>query len=175
MARNLSQFEEEEPIYIDTAIFVHLFSDDDMLGEKCTLFMEDVEKGKVQGITSTLTLNETAFVLLKLKAGEILGTDRHYEIISKLRKDANLIRQCYKTVDDFLGYIANLEQLKVLQVLEIDRLTTNLAYQLAYKYGLLPRDACHLAIMKSHELKHIATTDSDFEKIDILSAWKPNS
>jgi len=174
MARRLSEFEEKETIYIDTAIFVCLFSSDDTLSEECTLFMEDVEKSKIQGITSTLTLNETAFVLLKLKAGELLGTDRYYEIITKLRKNTDLIRQSYEVVREFLDYIAHLEHLKALQILEIDRFTIDMAYQLAYKYGLLPRDACHLAIMKNHSLKHIATTDMDFEKIDILYVWKPN-
>jgi len=39
MARRLNEFEGKEPIYIDSAIFVRLFSFDDTVSGKCTLYI----------------------------------------------------------------------------------------------------------------------------------------
>ena len=43
----------------------------------------------------------------------------------------------------------------------------------ARKYQLLPRDASHFGIMMNNHINHIATSDSDFERIEGIIVWKP--
>lgn len=49
----------------------------------------------------------------------------------------------------------------------------NDAVELSKRYGLFVSDATHVAIMKSKGIAHIATNDSDFERIDGIDIYKP--
>ena len=41
------------------------------------------------------------------------------------------------------------------------------------KYNLLSADAIHSVSCKLHGIEHIATNDSDFERVDFLKLWVP--
>lgn len=43
----------------------------------------------------------------------------------------------------------------------------------AKKYFLLSNDATHVATMKVHGIRDIATNDQDFERAEGIKVWKP--
>jgi predicted nucleic acid-binding protein len=46
-------------------------------------------------------------------------------------------------------------------------------HEIERKYQLLPRDASHFGMMMNNRINHIATSDSDFERIEEIIVWKP--
>jgi len=78
---NLERFRGTERIYIDSTIFVSHHSKDAVDRQECTAFLNAVEKRDINAITSSIAIDETAYILLKFKAAEILDTDKHYRIL----------------------------------------------------------------------------------------------
>ncbi len=72
-------------------------------------------------------------------------------------------------------HIDFVDALRVKKVLEIINQTADALElkELAKKYQLLPRDATHLGIMRRNMITNIATSDSDFQRIEDLQVWKP--
>ncbi len=87
---NLEEFKGSEKIYIDSTIFVSHHSKDAVDRKECTAFLNRVEKGEINAVTSYVAIDETAYILLKFKAAEILGTDKHYKILDSLRHDKSV-------------------------------------------------------------------------------------
>ena len=43
------------------------------------------------------------------------------------------------------------------------------------KYNLMATDAFHVTVMKKSGIKNIVTFDKDFERVDFIRVWKPQS
>lgn len=169
---NLEGFKGTEKIYIDSSIFVSHHSKDAVDRKECTAFLNTVEKGKINAVTSSIAIDETAYILLKFKAAEILGTDRHYKILDSLRHDKKVFDEAWEVVEVHIDFVDALRVKNVLQIITQTADPLELK-DLAKKYQLLPRDASHLGIMLRNMIKNIATSDSDFERIKDLKVWMP--
>ena len=168
----LEGFHEIERIYIDSAIFISHHSIDSTDRKECTAFLNSVENGEVNAITSSIAIDETVYILLKFKAAEILGTDRHYKILDALRNDRNVFDKAWRTAQEHIDYVDALRKKNSLHIITqmADPIEVSDA---ARKYQLLPRDASHFGIMMNNNINHIATGDSDFERIEGIIVWKP--
>ncbi len=51
--------------------------------------------------------------------------------------------------------------------------TNIFVYALSKKHNLLFSDAIHAASCKIFGIKHIATNDGDFDRVDFLKTWRP--
>lgn len=169
---NLEGFKGTEKIYIDSTIFVSHHSKDAVDRKECTDFLNTVEKGKIKAVSSSTAIDETAYILLKFKAAEILGTDRHYKILDSLRHDKNVFDEAWEVVEVHIDFVDALRVKNVLQIITQTADPLELK-DLAKKYQLLPRDASHPGIMRRNMIKNIATSDSDFERIKDLKVWMP--
>ncbi len=169
---NLEGFKGKEKIYIDSTIFVSHYSKDAVDRKECTAFLNTVEKGKINAVTSSIAVDETAYILLKFKAAEILGTDRHYKILDSLRHDKKVFDEAWEVVEVHIDFVDALRVKNVLQIITQTADPLELK-DIAKKYQLLPRDASHLGIMLRNMIKNIATSDSDFERIKDLKVWMP--
>lgn len=169
---NLEEFESSEKIYIDSTIFVSHHSKDAVDRKECTAFLNAVEVGEISAVTSSIAIDETAYILLKFKASEILGTDRHYKILDSLRHDKKVFEEAWEVVEVHIDFVDALRVKNVLQIINqtVDPLELK---DLAKKYQLLPRDASHLGMMRRNMIKNIATSDSDFEKVADIKVWMP--
>ncbi|NJD75618.1 MAG: type II toxin-antitoxin system VapC family toxin [Candidatus Methanoperedens sp.] len=169
---NLEDFKSSEKIYIDSAIFISHHSKDAVDRKECTAFLNSVEKGKINAVTSYVAIDETAYILLKFKAAEILDTDKHYKILESLRHDKNVFDEAWEVVEIHIDFVDALRVKNVLQIITQTADPLELK-DLAKKYQLLPRDASHLGIMRRNMIKNIATSDSDFKRVEGIKMWMP--
>ncbi len=108
---------------------------------------------------------------MKFKAAEILDTDRHYKILDALRHDRNVFDEAWMTAQEHIDYVDALRRKNSLHI--ITQMADPLDVRdVAKKYRLLPRDASHFGIMMNNRINHIATSDSDFERITGISVWR---
>ncbi|MBI4786695.1 MAG: PIN domain-containing protein [Chloroflexi bacterium] len=163
-----------DDIFIDANIWSYFALRNPKFQKDCTQFLERVEQSQISGVTSNFVLNEVLHVILIGKGSEILQTDKIWKIKEQLKKDAALSAQCYKACTDFLGYV-NVLKAKGLRILDIGYDVIATSPDLGKSYKLLGTDALHLATCKAQSIKHLATNDSDFDNVDILTVWKPQS
>jgi predicted nucleic acid-binding protein len=163
---------EGEKVYIDSSIWIIHHSKDLPFKKGCTEFLRSVELGKHRAFISTLVVDEVTYILLKQKASEILAENRHYKILKELKRDGNLFSQCWRTAQLHVNYVLGLKEKGVLRIITQmpDLETFSSAIE---KYHLLPRNATHLSIIFSLNIPNIVTTDSDFDKVKEIKAWKP--
>ena len=60
-----------------------------------------------------------------------------------------------------------------LTMLPTDRDVWMKAVTFSTEYSLLPNDAIHTATCSVYGTEHMATNDSDFERVSFLCIWKP--
>jgi len=171
MVYDLDDFTPDKQIFVDANIFTFHLMDDPRYGESCTGFLQKIEDCKINGVTSSFVLDEVVYVLLIGKGCEILDVDRAWKVRKEIKRNKGFAMQCYEPVNIFLDYIDSLKLLG-LHVIDVRGDDVKDAVKFAVQYQLLPRDAIIISLMKQHNIKHIATCDSDFERVDFLNVWK---
>jgi len=169
---NLDDFAGAAPIFVDANVFTYFALGTMAYQESCTEFLLKVEQGQIQSVTSDFVLNEVMYALLLGKGSELLTSTRISQIKKQLMRDAALSTACYKVCRDFWDYLTVL-QATGLQIVSVSGREQELSMELGSRYLLLPTDALHLATCYHHGVRHLATADAHFEKIDLLQVWKP--
>jgi predicted nucleic acid-binding protein len=110
-------------------------------------------------------------VLHKLMLTEAVRT---YGLSSE-RDALQLIKEKPELISNMSLVWKNYSELKKypITIFSIDEEALNTAVLLSRKHGLLISDAVHAAIMKLNTITNIATNDSDFGRIEGITAWKP--
>ena len=165
----LDDFNLSESIFVDSNIFIYVSQSEPIYGRACIDFLERVEYMEIKAITTPVVLNEVSYKLLIAKAGELLDTDRFWKIHEEL-KDQKFIKTCYGIVEGFREYISTLCGMRVEDVRVDD---FNRSVDLGSEFGLITTDSYHVAVMERLGIKHIATNDSDFERVDFTEVWDP--
>lgn len=169
--QSLDDLPDNTTIYVDTSIFVAHHSSHPVQGKASTHFLKRIEAEKVYGVISALVVEETSYVLLKLKAMELLQSEKHYKILQNLKKE-QFFQQCTSSVEQHIAYVESLGNEGKLSI--ISKVPSmKYVFTLCKRYGLLMRDGIHLATLMGEHLSNIATTDTDFEKIPSLTVWSP--
>ena len=148
----------EEAIFVETSAFLKFFI------EGVSVF-EKIEKYELY--TSTNVIEEVCYVLLKEKAQKILKEDRHYAVLTFLRKNQSFVIELSKEIIEDIETLLNALNIKVLT-----SPPKEIMYEIIVKYGLLPNDALIVATCKYYDIRKIATFDEDFEKVDFVEVVK---
>lgn len=158
-------FKEEPPslAYVDPSFFINLLIKDSKYHEECKNFSKKLKDKQTILVGSNLGLDEIWYVILKVKATEEHGD----EAINELRKP-EVVKKYATDVEEYTEKLMNISRLFFIEV------TTEQTFQakdLIKRYGLLPRDAIHLAATLSG-IDTLITTDRDFnpvKKIDVYT------
>jgi predicted nucleic acid-binding protein len=95
--------------------------------------------------------------------------------LSSERDALKLIKEKPELISNMSQVWKNYSELKKYPIIifSIDEEALNIAALLSRKYGLLISDAVHASIMKRNAVDNIATNDSDFERVEGITVWKP--
>jgi len=126
-------------IGLDTSIFIYFLEDSARYGPLAQITINGIEKGKWQGVTSTITLMEITVRPWQLG---LEGVAREYEAI--------------------LVHFPN------LSLVDIDRNVARAAAQLRAKYNLAPPDALQVAASISFGAKAFLTNDKRLSRLQEL-------
>ena len=166
----LADYSSENPIFIDTNIFLDYTLPNTEFGGFVSDFLERVELQDIAAITTPAVLNEVSYILLLQRGMTILKTENRDIVRSKIKANGHFSHLCYDSVDMFNEFISGLDGLKLIPVQPEDYL---LASDLGRAYNLLPIDALHLSAMRRAHIRNIATRDRDFERVDGIVVWSP--
>jgi hypothetical protein len=62
-----------------------------------------------------------------------------------------------------------------VKIFSLDQGIIERSQQFKLQHGLLSNDALILQVMKDHNIIHLASNDSDFERIDLITVYKPEN
>jgi len=158
----VNELPEGEKVFVDANIFLFNALDDRRYGGASTQFLEKIEIGEIKALANVLALNEVAF---KILMAELSNYSEKFNIwiAKKLLKSKEIAEKVYKPVKTYLAYLDGLEWLEIIEI------TPKIAFSsvvLGERYGLLPSDSFHLATMKELGMMFIVTDDADFKRVD---------
>ncbi len=167
----LSNFAADERIFIDANIFIYNALDDPHYAESCSDFLRQVETNKLKGVITPHVMDEVLFKILIAEASQ------HIEkftlpALKKEMKSSGFSSKIYKPVKEYSDYLTELTY-GGLEILIVNGETVERSIDLGLQYGLLTTDAIHLSTMKQYGIINIATNDSDFERVESITIYKP--
>lgn len=170
MLKNINDFSEKTPIFIDANIFLHhaFNSNNDSIE-----FLKKIESSSIKGYTSALVLEEVVYKLVMQSASNLLDPIT-LKGVKGLLKKADKRKSIFKPVAAYMEYIEMLTKLG-LGVLELNGRDMVSALQKAQDYGLMTADAAHIAVMERKGIHHLASSDGDFKSVETITIWAPEA
>jgi predicted nucleic acid-binding protein len=166
---NLHSVPSTTEIFIDANIFVYHFSGPTELTPACSAFLRRVENRDLVGFTSLTVVAEVLHRLMVIEATETLQVEAK-RAVGYLKEHPTEAKKLLK----HLTVPGKIQDMGVHPLAPtFDDLLASQEFKIGF--GFLTNDAINLAVMKRHNLIHIATNDSDFERVEYLKVWKPSS
>lgn len=168
MTYKLSDFKGSS-IFIDANIFIY-HAVESKYSESVTQFLEKIENWEIEAYTSPGVIDEASYILLINKGLDLLNSKNPRKVRNAIESNRDFAENCYSIIQKFIGYIKSIEALKILEITGED------AFHIAdygKAYLLHPKDSLHLAVMKRYKINDIASNDSDFNRVEGITVWKP--
>ena len=145
-------------VYVDVNVFYMYLRPDPLHLPTIRAFLGRMVQGEIKVYTSILTMDELFYRLLLARVKDIYGRNP----LSVLREDTSgALARCGAEIEAALRRLVRLPHLQLVAVVADDfpRMLANIT-----AFGLLPRDALHVAAMQRLGLSEIATDDTDFDR-----------
>jgi predicted nucleic acid-binding protein len=121
--------------YVDTNVFLNVIYKETAFSEKSSVFLKKIHSGKLQGITSSVTLLE---IILDMTES---GFSEEAEVA-----------------------VASVEDMQNLEIVPLDHTMTKLAAEHVIRDRLTVHDAYHLATATSRKARSFVTRDEPLSK-----------
>lgn len=167
----LSNFSGDERIFIDANIFIYNALDDPIYADSCTNFLRNVEANKIKAVITPQVMDEILFKILVAEASLHLEKFTLPNLKKEMKKSSFSLK-VYKPVREYSDYLTELTY-RGLKILIVDSGVVEKSIDLGSQYGLLTTDAIHLSTIKQYGINNIATNDTDFERVDSITLYKP--
>ena len=177
MAKDLTTFYLEDPIFVDANVLEGDFPDKPFAAN-CKYFLKRIEDGHINAATSVQCINEALYRRLISVGIAILKPsvkDKAKKVRGQIEKDGIFAKDCYSEVKIFLDYLLQLHR-KGLQIIDyilnhqVETVDLAIAYGLTFNFT----DATYLHICMAEGINHIATSDGNFERNPFgFEIWKP--
>ena len=153
--------------FIDANALVYYATADATYGAACKQLMERIARREIEGFTSAHVLCDLAHRVMTVEAMTQLGWLAK-GITRRLRGNPAEVRKLAR----FQQSVDEVRQIGI-QVLPIDFDLVFAATALSQQYGLLTGDALVVAVMHQHALTHLASNDSDFDRVPGITRYAP--
>jgi predicted nucleic acid-binding protein len=166
LLKDLAALPSARRVFIDANIFIYHFTQTP-LSTSCTAFLQRVEVGDIQGITSVVVLAEVAHRLMILEAIGTFGFPSRMAV-KQLKEHPALVTQ-------LVHYKASTEKIPAFHV-TVEPITPahlQTAQSLSATHGLLTNDSLTAAVMRTLVLTDLASNDPDLSVVPGLTIWQP--
>lgn len=153
--------------YLDATIFYYHLVETPVLSEDCSDLLTRVERGQVQGVTSTVALAEATHKVMLAEVVRRHGVP-HQGLIARLKRHPALLEGL-----ESHHQVAATAQSLPLQVEPITLPLLTQGARLSTHHHLLTNDALTLAVMMHLDVTVLATNDDDFDTISGITVYKP--
>ena len=162
----LSSFPPGGKIFIDANIFLeHMLQ-----GEpSCTAFFQRLSRKEIRAVTSVGVIAEVRHRLLLTEAVRRGYVTRPQRALETLRTKPSILRHL-ETCDAVLNALL---EATVHRMVSVTPSQFKKAQKISIRFQLSTNDALHVASLRAHRLRHIASADYDFQRVRNLTVWSP--
>jgi len=165
MPKHLDEFSGDR-IYVEPNILLFDALADVRFGRSSLEFLKRGSLGEFELLTSSLTIDEIAFVALKVKLEEKYKVTKGHA--RYLKQHPEVVKALAPEIREVLDNVRRL-----CTIVEVDESDVERMQEYMISFGLLPRDAIHLAVAHRMGLTCIASSDKDFDRVNWLSRYEP--
>jgi predicted nucleic acid-binding protein len=154
-------------VFLDANTIVYHFSRHARYGAACTDLLERIARQELVGYTSSHVLSEAAHRLMTLEAIDRYGWP-YAGIAQRLRThpaEVQALTRFRQAIDEVPRF--------GIQALAIPTALIHVATERSQQHGLLHNDALIVAVMQANGLTHLASEDSDFDRVPGLTRYAP--
>jgi predicted nucleic acid-binding protein len=166
----LSDLEDGSSIFIDANIFIYHFSKESKLNSDCSNFLERVEGRKINGFTSIAIIQEVTHRMMILEAVTILPEMKGKDLVKYLKAHPDVVKKLVKHQS-----IPTKIALFNISIISPAIDTIERSQQMKRGYGVLSNDGLSLQIIEDLKINNLASNDSDFERVDFITLYKPSA
>jgi predicted nucleic acid-binding protein len=153
--------------FLDVNVLVYYFVPDPEFGPACRDLLDRISLGEITGFTSSDVLGDVAHRLMTYEAADKYGWPMQGIAYRLQRHPAELqaltrFRQAVEAIPGF-----------GVQVLPVAMAHVLAAAALSQQHGLLSGDALVAAVMHERGLSHLASHDTDFDRVPTLTRYAP--
>ena len=130
-------FPKGTKLYLDASFLIEAITSLEEKGDKARSLLEQIKSGLYEAYTSTLSLDEVAWVVQR-------------------KKDRNVAAESWES----------LFGIPHLEFIAVDTLLMQQSLEIYKKWNFKPRDAIHMAAMKSKVINLMLSEDTDFDDRD---------
>lgn len=155
-------------VFLDANIFLYEVFDHPNFGDGSYRILKDVEEGILNGVTSTLVLDEVLFKMILMEASN------KFQI--SLKDTASFLKKNPKKIPLLENSWKDIQRIQRIENLTIEGITPKIfesSVEIAKTNMLLMHDASHLAVMQSIGVIDIATNDAELDRIKGIKVWRP--
>jgi predicted nucleic acid-binding protein len=154
-------------VFLDANTLVYHFSLYGVYGGPCTALLDRIEHQTLQGFTSAAVLGEMAHRLMTIEASARFGWPAQ-GIVNRLRRHPAEVQQLaqYRSAIDEVNLVG-------IQVLPVLARLVSLAADVSQQTGLLTSEALIVSTMRENGLVHLASNDTDFDRVPGLTRYAP--
>jgi len=160
----LSSIPYGEKVFIDSNILTYHLLNDPVYGMRCKDFIKRTENNEYEGFISPIIVSEVLFNFIKATIVKTYGI-KPKEVVFFLKSNPKVI--------SYINVESVKDLFKIFRIISISELEVEESYKAIKNYSLLTNDAFHVATMKEYDIKNIATSDGDFERVNWINVWKP--
>lgn len=160
----LEHLKSNTRVLVDASIFVYHFTG---ASEDCRDFLLRCEQGDLKGVTSVITMAETAHRLMMLEA-LAKGRIKRPNVVRKLKSKPQMVRSLSM-------YEEQVEKIPLMgiEVIPLDQRLFLRSSDHRKKWGLLTNDSILAATAESAGITYMASADRDFEPIKDFQLYRP--
>lgn len=152
---------------VDANIFYYALVPTAGVTPHCLQLLDRAIAGRIAIFTSVPALSDAIHKVMISEVAELSGRDRA-GIVGYLGRHPEIITR-------LVEYPQALPRLLTvpMNVLPVDDRLLLDAVSIGIRYGLLTNDAMIVALMQRQQLTHLVTNDDDFDRIPMITVWKP--
>jgi predicted nucleic acid-binding protein len=154
-------------IFVDANILLYYFTAHARYGPACQKFLDRIENKEDVGYSSAHVLAEVVHRLMTIEACR--------RFVWPVRGIARRLRRHPAEVQQLSRSRQAVDKLTLigLDVLPVGKGDVSLAADMSRQFGLLCGDALVVAVMQAHGLVHLASKDTDFDRVPGLTRYAP--
>jgi predicted nucleic acid-binding protein len=155
-------------VFVDANPFIYHCTPEPTFGAVCRVLMERIARREVTAVTSAHVLTNVAHRMMTIEAMQRFSWPEA-GIASRLNRHHDQIR----TLDRHRQAIDDIGKIGVRVTPVTDRLVAAAAI-ISQQLGLLSGDALVVAVMQDEGLTHLASHDTDFDRIPGITRFGPS-
>jgi len=165
----LLDLENGSSIFVDANIFIYHFCKKSKLNPASSNFLERAEISKISGVTSTLVVQEVTHRMMIVEAATFLANIKAKGLVKYLKVHPDIVKKLvsHQSIPEKIASFN-------LEIISPDINTIERSQQMKRRYGFLSNDALSLQVMEDLKIHNLASNDSDFEKVNFITLYKPS-